>query len=359
MSIVNRLFRGFANIVESSTTPPAIECFRSYKIAAINEFYSTGYLVDKIDSVVGFDLVNLDKINPDNALNEVDKINAFFGQSKFIHIGNLQTLSSLRIGYEYKTIKKDVKLVLDHKTNLIKSNLLDVFTPIVISQTRDYDGILQNIFKYYEFFFVHSKTVAYKDGEINPLYNSALYLEFLSNLKLTKEEYFKLFNSFYATFNYGLASFDAFIFLFQRNIIFQNIVGISLQFALDFKQLEQSVIIAFQKHPDKIDKIQKIHNSSKEIGSFFKSFDELFLLIENYIRINAYSKYDSDSLIQLEPIIEEYMGLLNEHRLRVFCLFTLLNFSETDSTVLYWQVTHCESEIAKINPNLIPNFKVS
>jgi hypothetical protein len=357
MSIVSRLFRGVVNIVETSTTPTGLECLRSYKIAATNEFYSSGFIIDKIDSVVSFDLIDLEKVNAENAESEMQKLDAFFKNSKYIHLGNLQTFSSLRLSYEYKTIQKDVKLVLDHKTNLLKSSLLDMFTPSVIAGTNEYDVILKNIFKYYEYFFVKSKAIVYRDNHIQDLFNSGLYLEFLSNLKIDKDEYFNLFNAFYATYNYGLSSFDAFDFLIFGRCYYQNEVGVDMDKLLDFKELDQSVIAAFKNCPNKIDEIQQIHNSSKEIGQVFKTYDELFKLIENYIRINAYSKYDEESLSFLDENLEVFMNKVRQNKLRVFCFYTLINISEIESSISYHQLKYCASEIAKINPVLIPNFK--
>ena len=190
------------------------------------------------------------------------------------------------------------------------------------------------------------------------MYNIINYLEPLSNINLNKVEFFRLYNSFFAVYNYGLSSFDAFNFYMFGNILFKNSLDIEIEQLLDFQELELSVISAFKKNPNHIDEIQKIHNSSKSIGNLFNSFSDLFILIENFIRINAFSKFDSESLNSFDKKLSEFMLSVHKNKLRLFCFFTIVNISKVESSISFTQLLYCTSEIEKIDPMLIPNFSV-
>ena len=356
MSVLTRLLQGLFKIGDFASTSSGLAAYRLYKNASSNAFYESGFLIDKIDSIVHCDLIELKDLTSEVQEYELSKTNLFFKDSKFIHLGNLQTLSSIRLGYEYSTTQKDIKLIRDYKISQLENNLLNMFTPIVISQTSDYKSTIENIFKYYEHFFVKYKAIVYRDNKIHDLYNTAYYLESLSDINLNNVEYFKLYNAFFAAYNYGLSSIDAFNFYMFGDILFENFIEIDQ--LLDFQELELCVISAFKKNPNHIDEIQKFHNSFKSIGYEFNSYNDLFVLIENFIRINVYSKYDSESLDTFNKKLLDFMILVQKNKLRLFCFFTLMNIFKVESSLSYNQLLFCTSEIEKINPQLIPNFKV-
>jgi hypothetical protein len=358
MSIVTRLLQAIFKINDSASTSSGLAAYRLYKIASSNAFYESGFIIDKIDSIVTCDLIDFKDLTSEKQPDEISKTNSFFNDSKFIHLGNLQALSSIRLGYEYSSIQKDIKLIRDDKISQIDSNLLKLFTPEVIAQSSDYKSIIENIFKYYDHFFLKCKAIVYRDNKIHDLYNIIHYLEAISDINLSKDEFFKLYNAFFAVYNYGLSSFDAFNFYMFGEILFDNCVEIEIDQLLDFQELEKYVISAFKKNPNHINEIQKIHDSSKLIGNEFHSFNDLFILIENFIRINAYSKYDSESLESFNKKISDFMILVQKNELRLFCFFTLMNTLRVESSLSYNQLSYCKNEIEKINPQLIPNFKV-
>lgn len=358
MSIVTRLLQAIFKITDSASTSSGLAAYRLYKIASSNAFYESGFIIDRIDSIVTCDLIDFKDLTSEKQAQELSKTNLFFKNSKFIHLGNLQTLSSIRLGYEYSSIQKDIKLIRDYKISQIEGNVLKLFTPEVIAQSSEYKSIIENIFKYYDHFFLKCKAIVYRDDKIHDLYNIIHYLEPISDINLNKDDFFELYNAFFAVYNYGLSSIDAFNFYMFGEILFDNSVEIEIDQLLDFQELEKHVIAAFKKNPHNINEIQKIHDSSKLIGNEFNTFNDLIILIENFIRISAYSKYDSESLESFNNKISEFMILVQKNELRLFCFFSLMNILRAESSLSYNQLLYCKNEIEKINPQLIPNFKV-
>ena len=142
MSVLTRLLQGLFKIGDFASTSSGLAAYRLYKNASSNAFYESGFLIDKIDSIVHCDLIELKDLTSEVQEYELSKTNLFFKDSKFIHLGNLQTLSSIRLGYEYSTTQKDIKLIRDYKISQLENNLLNMFTPIVISQTSDYKSTI-------------------------------------------------------------------------------------------------------------------------------------------------------------------------------------------------------------------------
>jgi hypothetical protein len=363
MSLASRLFMGILNFTDRSLTPSSLKTFRSYQVNSINTFYISGFLIDKIDKVPTFNLSDFNKLESSKVGDELKKLMAFFQENNYIHLGNLQTYASLTLLEDYKAVKNKIKISKSQQLQNIEYDLLQVFSPKVISQTSDYGSIVNSIFSYYECYLIHSKSAVYDiNGQLVDLYNPVLYLEKFSNCKMDKFQFTKLFNSFFATFNYGLASIEGFFFTKIDGVLYNQSIHAHYTFdiidLLNEKQMNEHVINAFKMNPNKIQEIELLHESYKKIGNSFMSIGDLFILIENYIRVDCYSKFDCSLTFEMEEKIADYLRFIRNYELRLLCFFSILNIGYTEITTSINQLDFCCVQIKKHNPLLIPTFGV-
>ena len=363
MNIDSKLLMGILNYADISLTANSLKGIRSYKLNSLNTFYKSGFIIDRIDKIPSYDLAKFETLAPTEVSEQLDVILQFFHENKYIHVGNLQTFASLSLIEGHKSVIQKIKISKSQQFSYLETNLLDVFSPTVIAQTNDYERIINAIFSFYEYYLIHSKSAVYGDhGELLDLYNPILYLEKFSNLKMEKYEFTKLFNSFFATFNYGLCSIEGFYFTKIDGVLYNQFLHADYTFDIihlvDKKQTESKVIQAFKVNPDKIEEIESLHNSYKSKRKTFETFDDLFLLIENYIRIDCYSKFELAMIASLEDTIAAYLRFIKKYELRLFCFFTIMSIDFNNRTNRMSQLDFCCEKIKKIDPLLIPVFEV-
>lgn len=363
MSIASRFFMGMLNYMDNSLSANSVKGIRGYKLNSLNSFYKSGFIIDRIDKIPSYDLSEIETLTPAEISEQLDTLLAFFNENKYIHIGNLQTFASLSLMEGHKSLMQKIKISRSQQLSYLETNLLDVFSPTVIAQTDDYESIINAIFSFYAYYLIHSQSAVYdENGALLDLYNPVLYLEKFSNLKMEKYEFTNLFNSFFATFNYGLCSIEGFYFTKIDGVLYNQFLHADYTFDIidlvDKKQTERKVIQAFKVNPDKIQEIECLHRAYKSKRKTFETYDDLFMLIENYIRIDCYSKFELAMIASLEESIASYLRFIKKYELRLFCFFTIMSIDFNNRTNRMSQLDFCCEKIKKIDPLLIPEFEV-
>ena len=360
MSIPFRLFSGLLKAVNNANKPDLLNKHKEFYVNAINKFYENGFLIDKIDENIVYNLSNLSNFSQENIEKEMYDINHFFKKNNFIHIGNLQTLFTLMLGYEYKSVKEKINSSLQTKLSNVNSRILNTFTPEIIANSNDYSEIIKSLYKYMNDLFFYTKSSVYNENkQIYDSYNASLYLEKFVKLNLNESEYNDFFNSFYTVFNYGFISFEAQLILRHQSILIYkdevNSFNIDILDLLNLKETEKFVIQAFKFNPNKIKEIETIHNKIKEIGNDFTSKDQLIELIENYVKLLFYSQKEVNNE-NIDLIIEKYLITIRPEIIRLLCFYTFNNIMYVEPEKSFNQLKICCSQISNINPNLISNF---
>jgi hypothetical protein len=363
MSIPLRLFTGALGLLKKSTTRELEDFYQSYYICVINSFYKNEYYSSKINNDLFTDLNQIDsksllsKIEIANLL-----VNALISNSSFINLGNLNaTVFFLKQNNNYL---KDISSSANYFVNKVKANEIDYFTPKIISQNNDLLSLADKVQGHINTY------ISSNVGIINsmaaqglPLFNSTKYLNVMKYHKFDTNIEEAFVESFISVYMSGVAGFEAILKNEELHELLFNYVNLTQSISINFTFLfvkaewDKLAIEAFRKNPNKIDQIESLTNSGKNIIDNFVKFDEFLTVFKGYFWLMALSQKELD-FEEIDLMYEiYYQEILNKDLLYIFFCYNLIrSYPENNTSILCKRTINFAEWLYAEKPYLKPTY---